>query len=80
MIAVWVHKVIRSGRECTKTTITGHHTPARQPTHERRWRPNSSSASAVVWSCRSYRYWPVLLAVSMARPVSVFLPVTRVRM
>ena len=29
---------------------------------------------------RTYRYWPVLLAVSMARPDSWFLPVTRVRM
>jgi hypothetical protein len=28
----------------------------------------------------SYRYWPVLVAVSMARPDSAFLPVTRVRM
>jgi hypothetical protein len=26
------------------------------------------------------RYWPVLVAVSMARPDSAFLPVTRVRM
>jgi len=29
---------------------------------------------------RCYRYWPVLLAVSIARPDSAFLPVTRVRM
>ncbi|GAA0212188.1 hypothetical protein GCM10010492_07560 [Saccharothrix mutabilis subsp. mutabilis] len=28
----------------------------------------------------SYRYWPVLVAVSIARPDSWFLPVTRVRM
>jgi hypothetical protein len=28
----------------------------------------------------SYRYWPVLVAVSIARPESAFLPVTRVRM
>jgi hypothetical protein len=27
-----------------------------------------------------YRYWPVFDAVSIARPVSAFLPVTRVRM
>ena len=27
-----------------------------------------------------YRYWPVLLAVSIARPDSAFLPVTSVRM
>ncbi|MGH3821521.1 MAG: restriction endonuclease [Pseudonocardiaceae bacterium] len=31
-------------------------------------------------SCGNYRYWPVLVAVSMARPDSAFLPVTRVRM
>jgi pimeloyl-ACP methyl ester carboxylesterase len=31
-------------------------------------------------TCTNYRYWPVLLAVSIARPDSAFLPVTRVRM
>jgi hypothetical protein len=30
--------------------------------------------------CVTYRYWPVFDAVSIARPVSAFLPVTRVRM
>ena len=28
----------------------------------------------------SYKYWPVLVAVTVARPESAFLPVTRVRM
>ena len=36
-----------------------------------------STAPSVRWS---YRYWPVLLAVSIARPDSAFLPVTSVRM
>ncbi|GAA1831944.1 hypothetical protein GCM10009836_07480 [Pseudonocardia ailaonensis] len=34
-------------------------------------------ASRVV---RAYRYWPVFDAVSIARPVASFLPVTSVRM
>ncbi|TDX89681.1 hypothetical protein CLV69_109202 [Amycolatopsis arida] len=40
--------------------------------------PRSGEPGSV--SATGQRYWPVLLAVSMARPESWFFPVTRVRM
>gem|GEM_PF-3438876 len=47
--------------------------------HRRADGPDAGCASGPV-GVASYRYWPVFDAVSIARPVASFLPVTSVRM
>jgi hypothetical protein len=42
--------------------------------------PISGSSAMIAGSSPRYRYWPVLVAVSMARPDSLPLPLMSVRM
>jgi hypothetical protein len=52
--------------------------PARKPSETAEAPPGGPGGASR--ALRVYRYWPVFDAVSIARPVASFLPVTRVRM